>query len=210
VGHEQVTNFIQLASIFVFMPYDLINWVCVGPNTSDTYKAINFFYKKTFDCQGHSCQDISKEDAKWHFAAAVQHIGANVSWNFTSAIADNILSILYAEFDGVDEINSSSGVRDVVFLQYHRDGKLHHHQYRWKMDTLGKAYLQYLAVTEEGTIVPHGVSLFEVNRDGSGECMFDISSYWTEGHGRNLNGGISHSASYQFTLIYEHRMQGLA
>lgn len=48
VSHqEHAINFIQLASIFGFIPFNLINWVHVSPKSSDTDRAINYFYKKT-------------------------------------------------------------------------------------------------------------------------------------------------------------------
>jgi hypothetical protein len=191
MGHEQAINFIQLASIFGFLPYDVINLVCVGPEMSNTYKAIIYFYKKTFDCNDHHCQDISEEEAQKHFSTAVQYIGSNLfSWNFTPAIVDNMLPILYTELDCCVDMNFSSELRDVVFLYEHRDGKLHHQQYRWKMDTNGKAFLQFLYVHKDGTIVLHGVSLLEVHRDGSEEATFGISLYWMDGFGRPWSGGV--------------------
>jgi hypothetical protein len=110
VCHEQAINFIQLASMFGFILYDLLNWVCVGPTTSYSYQAINIFYKEAlFDCDKRRSEDIRVEDAQKHFSAAVHYIASNVSWNFTSAVADNMLSILlYTELVSVDNMNCKS------------------------------------------------------------------------------------------------------
>jgi hypothetical protein len=208
VCHEQAINFIQLASIFGFIPYDLINWVCVGPTTSYTYQAINYFYKKTFDCDKRRCEDISVEDAQKHFSAAVQYIASNVSWNFTSAIAYNMLSIMYSEMDCVIDMDSHSDLHDVVYLYEHRKQKLHH-LFRWKMDTVGKACIQCLIVKKDGKILNHGISVLGITRDGTEEVTWDITYYWTTGYGRSLSGGVSYSAKYKMTTIYQRWMQGL-
>lgn len=78
------------------------------------------------------------------------------------------------------------------------------------MDTNGKAFLQYLAVKKDGTIIPSSVSLLVINRDGLKEATWDISYHWTNGYGRSLSGGVSHLAKYKFTEIYRRRLQGLA
>jgi hypothetical protein len=209
VCHEQAINFIQLASMFGFIPYDLINWVCVGPTTSYSYQAINIFYKKAFDCNRRPSEDISVEDAQKHFSAAVNYIASNVSWNFTSAIAHNMISILYTELVCVKDMSCNSETRDVVFLYEHREEKLHH-QYRWRMDQPGKAHLHFLPVKKDGSILRGGCSVLEISRDSMTNGICGVSFYWTDENGRPLSGGVTQWANYKFSDIYKRWLQGMA
>jgi hypothetical protein len=49
IGHIFAMNFIQVASMFVFLPGELATWACVESKTSGAYKAINSLYQQEVD-----------------------------------------------------------------------------------------------------------------------------------------------------------------
>jgi hypothetical protein len=97
----------------------------VSSKTSGAYKAINAIYKKS---GGHlGSFDISEEDAEKHFKQAVFWISLNVGYQFTHALAENILCELHRENckDTTSDNYQQSSKKDVLYMYTHCQGVLH-------------------------------------------------------------------------------------
>jgi len=151
VGHIYVLNFCQVASLFGFMPMEMVTWASVKSNTSGAYKAITTFYNK--NNKDVSVPELSRDEAQKHFDEAVSWISGNVSYQFTPALAENILCELHRE--QCEDIESpdykESSKKDVLYMYKHRNSVLHP-LYRWKTDLRAKIILQVLMVTKGGRI----------------------------------------------------------
>jgi hypothetical protein len=173
VSDSTIIDFIQLSCLLGFLPYDMIGWACIESTRSDAYRAINTFYQKTTQLHQGRKDDLSLEEATKYFHAMVKYMGSNVSWNFTPALAYNILCKFNE--DGHDVTNVSSP--DILYLYRHHEGEMHP-IYRWKMDTAGKAILQCLVVTKHCKV--KGIfNVMEVSRDGDKDPGSTFYSYWT-------------------------------
>ena len=197
VGHDEALNFIELTSIFGFLPFDIINWACAGGKTSSAYKAINHFHKMSLSSQGTPCGDLTEELADKYFKIAVKYVSSTVNWNFSPAMAENILSLVHMK-----ECNSMSPPPcDILYVYSHRKNSMNH-LYRWKLDTPAKAILQVLLITDKNE-VEEWYNLFEVTRDGSRLGSNYAGCYWTNnGYQKNCSGGIKSSAEYVLTPNY--------
>jgi hypothetical protein len=176
ISRDYAHNFLQVASLFGFIPYELICWSCIDDKTSDAYLAINSFYRNALG--NRAIDDLSLAQADKHFKAAVKYLGSNINWNFTSAIAKNILCELYKEMDRT--IVSPDQDQDIQYLFPHRNGAMNH-LYRWKMDIkLGSAIQQVLIISNTNEI--HGsYNLFEVTKTGSMGGRTKMEAMWTGG-----------------------------
>jgi hypothetical protein len=161
IGHIFTLNFIQVAAMFAFLPYELTTWACVHSKTSGAYKAINSLYRRQVSAiikeTGKNFKqwqsDLSLGDAENYFSSAVKWIQQNVSYNFTHALAENILCELQREEGSVDDSIewAPSKKRDVLYFFKHRNGMMHH-LYRWKTDIKGTTILQVLLVSKNGEV----------------------------------------------------------
>lgn len=138
ISQMYAENFFQVASLFGFIiPYELLGWACIDDTTSEAYTMINKYYR---DALGDKAkEDLSLGQADKHFKAAVKNMGSNINWNFTPAIAKNILCQLHREM-GTTEVHPSQE-QDILYLYPHRRGAMNH-LYRWKMDQPGSAMQQ--------------------------------------------------------------------
>jgi hypothetical protein len=164
VGHIFALNFCQVAALFGFMPMEMVSWATVKSKTSGAYKAINAFYKKSSEHLDSA--DLSEEVAEKHFEEAVSWISLNVGWNFTHALAENILCELHRENceDTTSDNYQQSPKKDVLYMYTHRRGVLHH-LYRWKNDIKGRVILQALIIRKDGTIDITPQDLMVMKRD---------------------------------------------
>ena len=153
MDHIYTLNFVQVAGLFGFLPMQMTRWACVNSPTSGAYKAINGFFKERNKSLGKTMTELSVTDAEKYFSDAVKWIQSNVSWNFTPAIAENILCELNREKGTINcsEEWCPSPKKDVLYLYKHRGNTLHH-LYRWKHDQCGKAVLQVLLMSKDGTV----------------------------------------------------------
>ena len=188
VAHIYSLNFIQVASMFGFLPYEFASWACVKSKTSGAYKAVNSLYqqhlsevrKKTFVSSRHF-QDLSMDDAQMYFASAVKWISQNVSYNFTHSLAENILCELNREEGTLDSSKewAPSNKKDVLYFFKHRNGALHH-LYRWKTDVRGIAILQVLLITPTGDI--NGIKDLSYLSSGGRQIEredMSVAAYWS-------------------------------
>ena len=196
VNHQCALNFIELASIFGFLPYEIVNWSCVGPKTSSVYKAINYYYKKTLNHRSSVRADLTEEEAEKHFKLAVKYITANVNWNFTASLCSSILSILYREMGGRCDVRQ----HDVMYFFNHRNGAMHH-LYRWKMETPGKAILQVLLVNKDNHMLMQPYNLMEISRDGLCDGSPLIASSWKDRLSSKCR-GVTKSTEYVLSRTY--------
>jgi hypothetical protein len=151
VGHIYALNFCQVASLFGFMPMEMVTWASVNNKTSGAYQAINAMYKKA---NGDTALfDLKEDQAQKHFEDAVMWISQRVSYQFTPVLAENILCELHREnCEDIDSPNYKESPRkDVLYMYKHRNGVLHP-LYRWKTDLRGRISLQVLVVSQEGKI----------------------------------------------------------
>jgi hypothetical protein len=181
----------------------MIGWACIENTTSDAYRAINaLYYKKTTHLQQGGKDDLSLEDATKYFNAMVNYIGSNVSWNFTPALAHNILCKLHRDVH--DDINDSRP--DILYLYRHHEGEMHP-MYRWKVDTPGKAILQCLVVTKNCKV--KGIfNVMEVSRDGDKDPGSGFYSYWT-GEETEYS-GFYHKGKYVLSDMYSKYLSAIS
>jgi hypothetical protein len=174
VSDHKVLDFIQLACIFGFLPFDMIGWAPIYSTNSNAYKAINELHKCAFQQKG----ELPLEDATKHFNTAVKYIGSNVSWNFTPALAHNILCKLHRDMSKTS--TDDSRLRpDLLYFYNHRKDVMHH-LYRWKMESCSKATLQMLLIKNSGKVA--GIyNIMEVSRDGMKYGSSSYHSYWSSG-----------------------------
>ena len=204
VSHGYALNFIHLASMFGLLPYDIVNWACVNHKSSGAYKAINAFYKKSLVCDSRSeAMDLTEEVADKHFKAAVKYIGSNVNWNFSAALAENVLCVLNMEMEiaelGWEE--SQPKKPDILYFYEHRDHAMHH-MYRWKLDTPAKAQLQVLLISENNEVYG-SYNLLEVTRDGSKEGSSVWGANW-HGGPKKWVAGVTETDTYVLSADYAH------
>jgi hypothetical protein len=152
VGHIYALNFCQVAALFGFLPMEMVTWAAVDSKSSGAYNAINLFYQKNMIADSNS-PDLREDEAQKHFDEAVSWISGKVSYNFTPALAENILCELQRE--KCEETDSpdykESPKKDVLYMYKHRNSVLHP-LYRWKTDVRGRVTLQVLAVSLSGNI----------------------------------------------------------
>jgi hypothetical protein len=152
VGHIFALNFCQVASLFGFMPMEMVTWASVSSKSSGAYKAISMFYNKTSQ-KDSIASDLSESEAQKHFDTAVSWIGGHVSGGFTHALAENILCELNREkcIDIGSPEYVASPKKDVLYMYKHRKGILHP-LYRWKSDLRGRTILQVLLIDKTGAV----------------------------------------------------------
>lgn len=175
IGHIFALNFCQVASLFGFVPMEIVTWTCVSSKISGAYKAINSFYKSQNGAP--NLIDLTEDEAQKHFEAAVTWISLHVSHNFSRALAENILCELHREKgEDVDSDNyRSTPKRDILYFYEHRKGVMHP-LYRWKTELRGRLILQVLMVTKDGNI--EGIhNLMHLQRDCIG--LFKEEESWT-------------------------------
>ena len=162
VSDDNVIDFVHLSCMIGLLPFDMIGWASIHSVSCRGYIGINALHKRAFvDQKG----ELPLEDARKHFNAAVKYICSNVSWNFTPAIAYNIIWNMVKEMRHNSEKDSPSR-SDVLFCFKHRKGNMHH-LYRWKIDSSSMAILQVLLVEnlKKGGNVAGIYNLMEVPRD---------------------------------------------
>jgi hypothetical protein len=174
VGHIFALNFCQVASLFGFMPMDMVTWASVSSKASGAYKAIALLYKKGGNDPKGS--DLSESDAQKHFDTAVSWIGGHVSYTFTHCLAENILCELHREkcLDVDAPGYEESPKKDVLYMYRHRNGVLHP-LYRWKNDVRGRVILQVLMITKNGTVEGNH-DIMVMKRDDCG--LVDEGNCW--------------------------------
>ncbi len=146
--------------------------------SSGAYKSINSLYQSHLN---DKAGNLPVEDADKYFSTAVTWIRQNVSYNFTPALAENILCELNREKGSVDnaEDRSPSPKKDVLYMYMHRNNAMHH-LYRWKTDIRGRAVLQVLLMSNDGTVV--GIEdLTILSREGCFAGLGNVGSSWKGG-----------------------------
>jgi hypothetical protein len=152
ISHVEMMNFIQVASLVGLLPYKSVGWAKVDDVNCDAFKVINRFYKQW--CLEYPTSNtrkaLTERHAVLYFSAAVKWISSNINWNFTHAMAENILTELFSEHRFVDSTGNArpSVNRDILYLYKHRDGKPHP-LYRWKTDTRGEATLEVMLPSKD-------------------------------------------------------------
>jgi hypothetical protein len=106
---------------------------------------MNKFYKKWCleSSTSNTQTELTEMNAELYFTAAVKWIRSNINWNFSNAMAENILTELLSEHrfnDSTGNMRPSTN-HDLLYLYKHRGGKPHP-LYRWKTDTHGTATLE--------------------------------------------------------------------
>jgi hypothetical protein len=188
-------NFMQVASMFGFIPFDLLGWTCIDDQTSDAYQMINNCYKNAF---GRKVQDdLSVVDADRHFKAAVKYIASNMNWNATAVTVKNTLIDLYRESGALKK-------DDILFLFPHRNRAVNH-LYRWKMDNSGEAMLQVLLIDKDNKIAGKS-NLFKSFRGGCGATSTSVKAGFTGGG--IIPGVVPHGAKYSMSEDYIRSFDG--
>jgi hypothetical protein len=172
-----------------FLPGELVTWACVNSKTSGAYKAINALYHEQVSAiikkTGHSISrwknDLAIDEAQTQFSAAVKWIQENVNYNFTHALAENILCELNREEGSIDksEMWQPSKKQDVLYFFEHRKATLHH-LYRWKSDVRGCVILQVLLMSPEGQC--HDIKNLTYLSTGGKKGPDDtsVAAYWSD------------------------------
>ena len=158
------------------------------------------YYKTELSCDNSGKVELTEPEAEKHFNAAVSYIRTNVNWNFTAAMAENILCLLHAEMGIEGAETSMVPRRDLLYFYGHRKDAMNH-LYRWKLDINGKAILQVLVIKNTNEVVT-SVPMLEVNREGSEKGSPYFGAYWMDEYPHGLRGGVTSSAQYQLGQGY--------
>jgi hypothetical protein len=189
-------NFLQVASMFGFIPYEMIGWTCIDDRSSDAYTAINALYREAF---GSNVQDdLSVADADKHFKAAVKYIASNMNWNATAVTVKNTLSELHR--DPNEPVNK----RDILFLFPHRNRAMNH-LYRWKMDNKGEAMLQVLLISRDNKVARY-CNIFKSCAGLSSFTAGDVHAGFTGCAA--YPGGVKHASKYRMSKEYMRYFEG--
>ena len=149
--HCHIMNFFELCTMFGYLPAQLCSWgTCLG-ETSDAYRAINYFHETAFPDRTNT---LSVPEANQHMSQVVAWVSKNVNHNFTLRYAEHFISQLCPT--DKRQYNGDGERYDILYFYKHRNGGMHH-LYRTRMASGNTYTLQMLPIGTDGIYIPGSI-----------------------------------------------------